>query len=128
MSCSSTGRIPASSDREISDDEAERVADELVGTPVDSPTSRAYLQQAIAEAVRSVDVCTLTQATTDVVAVAEVLRDDSRYISEREWDLLAGLAAAAYDDRIWDALAQVRQVVVLSRAPANEAAPEVKRG
>lgn len=111
---SSTGPNTASSDREITDAEAERVADGLIGPPVDSPTSRAYAQRSLADAIRRVP--------------GSDAHCERRRILLRDPISLAALAATAHDDAIWDALAQVRQVVLLSRAPADESAQEASHG
>lgn len=56
MSRSSTGPNATPSDRKVSDVEAERAANELIGPPIDSATSRAYASAIAFTSERRIEV------------------------------------------------------------------------
>ncbi len=67
----------------------------------------AEVQQRIASAVRSVERDAAEQ-------LGHVIVEDINHLTVRA-SMLATLAAAVINDRIWDALAQLRQVEILER-------------
>lgn len=67
----------------------------------------AEVQQRIASAVRSVERSAAEQ-------LGHVIVEDVNHLTVRA-SVLATLAAAVHNDRIWDALAQLRQVEILER-------------
>lgn len=81
--------------------------------PVDDPEARVLIQRRLSSAIRSIDPGIVTRARL-------TLRNLDPEHPLDPITLIAALAAAAQDDRIWDALSQVRQVVVQAdEAPEN---------
>lgn len=89
--------------RDYRDDAERHAADDGAETNAE----RAEKQARVADAIRDVSQSEISEAVR-MIMVAAFTRGDARAV-------YAALAAAAYDDTIADALAQVRQCIVLER-------------
>lgn len=105
--------------------------DNQAPTPTaESSTTRAALQRRLATAIRveldAAAACAERHGQAGHVAfIAERIKAAPSHVTFLSSPVVA-LAAAAIDDELWDALAQVRQVVVLERATTTQPVPRFR--